>query len=129
MVKWVLTLRNKWLYIHFTHSTFPIKRLCSEKDTVNIVQSKCQCILSKSLFWRRYSVFDQAKRKKKKKVLPWTAANTRLSYICLMTIFHLNTNGSQQLLQKIAVCWHPRMPSLLTRLWNPSMTIQDSVQR
>lgn len=79
------------------------------------MQSKCQCILSKSLFWRGYSVFDQAERKKKKKSPALDSSRYKAFYVCLMTIFHLNANGLQQLLKnKYSVCWHPRMPSLLT---------------
>lgn len=51
--------------------------------------------------WRGYSVLDQAERKN---VVHWTEASIRLSEISLTTTIHLNTNWSQQLLQKIALC-------------------------
>ena len=67
------------------------------------------CAIKMPMYSFQISFFGEdtlclTKPREKKKVLHWIATNTRLSCIYLMTIFHLNANGSQQLLQKIALC-------------------------
>lgn len=88
------------LVVHVTHSAFTVKMLCWKRIRWHFAV-QCQCIFSKSFFG------TLCLTKRRKKNLHHTEARTRLSCICLMITFHLNTNCPQRSLQKIVLCLLP----------------------
>lgn len=91
--------------MHLIHFAFTIKILCS----IRTPHPKCQRILSKSLFGGGTLCLSR----EKKKCLALDRS-IKLSYIYLMTKFRLNTDWSQPLWQKIALCFLALWDAIVT---------------